>query len=49
MARTKITKDNVDKFIEEARACDSKERARDTRDYETMLMEMIREEFKDVL
>ena len=43
MARTKITKDNVDKFIEEARSIDSKE---DTKDYETMLMEMIREEFK---
>lgn len=46
MARTKITKDNVDKFIEEARSADSKERARDTKDYEAMLMEMIREEFK---
>lgn len=42
----KITKDNVDKFIEETKACDNKERARDTKDYETMLMEMIREEFK---
>ncbi len=46
MARTKITKDNVDKFIEEARNIDSKEKAKDTKDYETMLMEMIREEFK---
>ena len=46
MARTKITKDNVDKFIEEARIIDSKEKAKDTKDYETMLMEMIREEFK---
>lgn len=43
---TKVTKDNVEKFIEEARSVDSKERARDTKDYETMLMEMIREEFK---
>lgn len=42
----KVTSKNVDKFIEEARACDSKDRARDTKDYETMLMEMIREEFK---
>ena len=46
MARTKITKDNVDKFIEEARNIDSKEKAKDTKDYETMLMEMIREEFR---
>ena len=46
MARTKITKDNVNKFIEEARGIDSKEKAKDTKDYETMLMEMIREEFK---
>ena len=46
MARTKITKDNVDKFIEEARSIDSKEKAKYTKDYETMLMEMIREEFK---
>lgn len=46
MARTKVTKDNVDKFIEEARNIDSKEKAKDTKDYETMLMEMIREEFK---
>lgn len=43
---TKATKANVEKFIEEARSVDSKERARDTKDYETMLMEMIREEFK---
>ena len=43
---TRVTKDNVKKFIEEARGVDSKERARDTKDYETMLMEMIREEFK---
>lgn len=43
---TRVTKDNVEKFIEEARSVDSKERARDTKDYETMLMEMIREEFK---
>lgn len=42
----KITSKNVDKFIEEAHSCDSKERARDTRDYEAMLMDMIREEFK---
>ena len=35
MARTKITKDNVDKFIEEARSIDSKEKAKDTKDYET--------------
>ena len=46
MARTKITKDNVNKFIEEARNVDTKEKAKDTKDYETMLMEMIREEFK---
>lgn len=43
---TRVTKDNVEKFIEEARSVDSKERAKDTKDYETMLMEMIREEFK---
>lgn len=43
---TRVTKDNAEKFIEEARSVDSKERARDTKDYETMLMEMIREEFK---
>lgn len=43
---TKVTKDNVEKFIEEARSVDSKERAKGTKDYETMLMEMIREEFK---
>lgn len=43
---TKVTKDNAKKFIEEIRSVDSKERARDTKDYETMLMEMIREEFK---
>lgn len=43
---TRVTKDNVEKFIEEARSVDSKERARDTKDYETMLMEMIRVEFK---
>lgn len=42
----KVTSKNVDKFIEEARACDNKDKARDTKDYETMLMEMIREEFK---
>ena len=46
MARTKITKDNVDKFIEEARSIDSKAKAKDTKDYETMLMDMIREEFR---
>ena len=43
---SRVTKDNVEKFIEEARSVDSKERAKDTKDYETMLMEMIREEFK---
>lgn len=43
---TRVTKDNAEKFIEEARSVNSKERARDTKDYETMLMEMIREEFK---
>lgn len=48
MARTKITRDNVDKFIEEARSIDSKEKAKDAKDYETMLMEMIREEFKEM-
>lgn len=46
MAGTKITKDNVDKFIEEARSIDTKERARDTKDYETMLIKMIQEEFR---
>ena len=46
MARTKITRDNVDKCIEEARSIDSKEKAKDTKDYETMLMEMIRVEFR---
>lgn len=43
---TRVTKDNVEKFIKEERSVDSKERAKDTKDYETMLMEMIREEFK---
>lgn len=43
---TRVTKDNAEKSIGEARSVDSKERARDTKDYETMLMEMIREEFK---
>lgn len=43
---TKVTKDNAEKFIKEARSVDSKERARNAKDYETMLMEMIREEFK---
>lgn len=43
---SKITKDNVSKFIEEVRSIDSKEKAKDTKDYETMLMEMIRDEFK---
>lgn len=43
---TRVTKDNTEKFIEEARSVDSRERARDTKDYETMLMEMIREEFR---
>ena len=42
---TRVTKDNVGKFIEEAKSVDSKERAKDTKDYETMLMGMIREEF----
>ena len=47
MARTKITKDNVTKFIEEARLEHKQDvRARDVKDYETMLMEMIREEFR---
>ena len=44
---SKITKDNVSKFIEEARLEHKGDvRARDVKDYETMLMEMIREEFK---
>ena len=44
---SKITKDNVSKFIEEARLKHEQDvRARDVKDYETMLMEMIREEFK---
>lgn len=43
---TKVSKDNAEKFIEEARSVDSKEKAKDTKDYETMLMEMIREEFR---
>lgn len=43
---SKVTRKNVDKFIEEARSIDSNEKAKDTKDYETMLMEMIREEFK---
>ena len=43
---SKVTRKNVDKFIEETRSIDSKEKAKDTKDYETMLMEMIREEFK---
>lgn len=44
---SKITKDNVSKFIEEARLEYKQDvRARDVKDYETMLMEMIREEFK---
>lgn len=48
MAGTKITKDNVSKFIEEDRNANTKEKAKDTKDYETMLMEMIREEFKEM-
>ena len=44
---SKITRDNVSKFIEEARLEHKHDvRARDVKDYETMLMEMIREEFK---
>ncbi len=47
MAGSKITKDNISKFIEEARLEHRQDvRARDVKDYETMLMEMIREEFK---
>lgn len=47
MARTKITKDSVSKFIEKARLDHKQDiRARNVKDYETMLMEMIREEFK---
>ncbi len=43
----KITKENAIKFIEEARqATDTSVKAKDTRDYETMLVEMLREEFK---
>lgn len=43
----RITKDNVSKFIEEARLEHKQDaRARDVKDYETMLMDMIREEFK---
>lgn len=43
----KITKENVTKFIDEARqATDTSVKAKDTRDYETMLVEMLREEFK---
>lgn len=44
---SKITRDNVSKFIEEARLEHKQDvRARDVKDYETMLMEIIREEFK---
>lgn len=44
---SRITKDNVSKFIEETRPEHKQNvRARDVKDYETMLMEMIREEFK---
>lgn len=47
---SKITKDNATKFIEEARqATDTSVKAKDTKDYETMLVEMLREEFKDLL
>lgn len=43
----KITKENTIKFIEEARqATDTSVKAKDTRDYEVMLVEMLREEFK---
>lgn len=43
----KITKENAIKFIEEARqATDTSVKAKDTRDYEVMLVEMLREEFK---
>ena len=43
----KITKENAVKFIEEARqATDTSVKAKDTRDYEVMLVEMLREEFK---
>lgn len=40
------TKD-VTKFIDEARL-DTPERARDTREYEAMLMDFIRNEFKEL-
>lgn len=44
---SRITKDNVSKFTEEARLEHKQDvRARDVKDYEAMLMEMIREEFK---
>ena len=43
----KITKENAIKFIEEARqATNTSVKAKDTRDYEAMLVEMLREEFK---
>lgn len=41
----KITSENVSKFIEEARI-DKKQKAKDTKDYEAMLLDFINEEFK---
>lgn len=38
---------DVTKFIDEARL-DTSERARDTREYEIMLMDFIRNEFKEL-
>ena len=45
MKTTKITKENVTKFIDEARL-DSDRRAKDTVDYEQMLMTYIENELR---
>lgn len=50
MARTKqikVNQETVDKYIDEARL-DTEQRARDTRDYEIMLMDFIRKEFEGI-
>ena len=43
--KNKVNQATVDKYIEEARY-DTEQRARDQRDYETMLMDYIRKEFE---
>lgn len=43
---TKITKENASKFIEEAKL-DNAQRARDTKEYEVMLLDFLNEQFKE--